>query len=174
MTSTASPATEQLNVCQLCGATVQYGDTEHGFPGFVHDATGTTVCPADAAGKMLAAIETAAQALATETAEAGHPTVAAYGETIDENEAIDEAMAAAGIPAMSFLHLVADVVARADALLSVTACRIERGQRFHTDDGVVTVLTVLFPVWAPGDVIIYGTDGRSRRVTADARLRLAP
>lgn len=115
MTNTTN---EQLNTCQHCGTTVTYGETEHGFPGFVHEATGTTVCPAHAVGALMAAVETAAQTLATEVDEQGHPTVEAYGEVIDVNEAIDDAMTGAEIPAMQYLHLTGPVIARADEILA--------------------------------------------------------
>ena len=37
--------------CQHCDHEVQYGQTEHGFKGFIHLATGTTVCPTEETGK---------------------------------------------------------------------------------------------------------------------------
>lgn len=31
--------------CETCGNAVTFGPTEHGYRGFIHEATGTTVCP---------------------------------------------------------------------------------------------------------------------------------
>ncbi|HMG43036.1 MAG TPA: hypothetical protein VK611_17020 [Acidimicrobiales bacterium] len=38
-----------MSTCQHCGHPVTFGQTEHGHRGFVHEATGTTECPASAA-----------------------------------------------------------------------------------------------------------------------------
>lgn len=32
-------------ICDQCGQPVTFGPTEHGYRGFIHEATGTTVCP---------------------------------------------------------------------------------------------------------------------------------
>jgi hypothetical protein len=34
-----------LATCQHCGHEVEFGQTEHGYRGFVHAETGTTECP---------------------------------------------------------------------------------------------------------------------------------
>lgn len=97
-------------------------DCHDAFPGSVL-CTSTNSCRTcggylETPAQAPAAVEAAAQALAAETDEAGHDSVASYGDEIDENEAIDSAMTDAGIPAMSFLHLVGPVVARADEILA--------------------------------------------------------
>lgn len=34
-----------MNACQHCGAPVEFGQTEQGFRGFVHTASGLAACP---------------------------------------------------------------------------------------------------------------------------------
>jgi len=41
-------APNPLSVCQHCELPVRYDTTEHGYPGFVHEANGLTECPTEA------------------------------------------------------------------------------------------------------------------------------
>jgi hypothetical protein len=110
MTSTASPS--QIVKCKGCGCPL-------------HVSTTTGVCSDYCAADVEAAdrVATAAAALAAEAVEMGAETIADMAEQIDENEAVDAALASVGVtldtvPCSVFMEMVGHVIAAADVALA--------------------------------------------------------